>query len=137
MKTRMIFMAIGAALLIAAPVSGQEATPSAAQKETLPAGQEVNIAAGKPVAPPSRYDAAVAEAQAVDKTDMAAGARVDDLKGLSCTGRYLRVYCSARTSKFGYSLFELEVYGSQAPVSTSEGKSGFYLTFGYGMPIPL
>ncbi|MFZ9033844.1 MAG: dockerin type I domain-containing protein, partial [Anaerohalosphaeraceae bacterium] len=26
------------------------------------------------------------------------------------TGRYLRVYCTARTTQWGYSIFELEVY---------------------------
>jgi hypothetical protein len=37
---------------------------------------------------------------------------VDDLAGLSGTGRYVRVYGTQRATQWGYSLWELEVYGS-------------------------
>ncbi|MEU6999994.1 glycosyl hydrolase family 8 [Nonomuraea sp. NPDC046570] len=37
---------------------------------------------------------------------------VDDLTGLSGEGRYVRVYGTARGTAYGYSLFEVEVYGS-------------------------
>jgi hypothetical protein len=46
------------------------------------------------------------------KADMAAGARVDDLSGLSGSGRYVRMYGTSRTTPYGYSLFDLKVYGS-------------------------
>ena len=36
----------------------------------------------------------------------------DDLTGLSGSGRYLRVYGTARGTSYGYSLFELEVFGT-------------------------
>jgi hypothetical protein len=70
------------------------------------------------------------------RTNLAAGKRVDDLKRLSGTGRYVRVYCSARTSQFGYSLWELKIYG--APASASAGrKSGLLVGIGCGMSIPV
>ncbi|HYF64280.1 MAG TPA: glycosyl hydrolase family 18 protein [Herpetosiphonaceae bacterium] len=37
---------------------------------------------------------------------------VDDLTGLSGSGRYLRVYATARGTQWGYSLWEFEAYGS-------------------------
>ncbi len=43
---------------------------------------------------------------------------VDDLAGLSGSGRYVRVYCTTRGTAYGYSLFELEVYGASGPTST-------------------
>lgn len=45
----------------------------------------------------------------------------DDLTGLSGSGRYLRVYCTGRGTSYGYSLWELEVYGSggTTPVPTN------------------
>jgi endoglucanase len=36
----------------------------------------------------------------------------DDLTGLSASGRYVRVYGTARGTPYGYSLWEFEVYGS-------------------------
>ncbi|MCM1972244.1 discoidin domain-containing protein [Streptomyces sp. NBC_00193] len=36
----------------------------------------------------------------------------DDWTGLSGTGRYLRVYGTARGTSYGYSLYEVEVYGT-------------------------
>ncbi|WP_432828918.1 chitosanase [Dactylosporangium sp. CA-092794] len=36
----------------------------------------------------------------------------DDLTGLSGSGRYVRLYGTARGTKWGYSLYELEVYGT-------------------------
>ncbi len=36
----------------------------------------------------------------------------DDLTGLSGSGRYVRVYGTARGTSYGYSLFELEVFGA-------------------------
>jgi hypothetical protein len=37
---------------------------------------------------------------------------VDDLTGLSGSGRYLRIYGTQRGTQWGYSLYELEVYGA-------------------------
>jgi hypothetical protein len=34
----------------------------------------------------------------------------DDIKGISGTGRYLRLYATERASFFGYSVWELEAY---------------------------
>lgn len=39
-------------------------------------------------------------------------ALVNDFTGLSGHGRYLRIYGTARTTVYGYSIFELEAYGS-------------------------
>lgn len=46
---------------------------------------------------------------------------IDDLTGLSGTGRYLRMYGTVRGTPYGYSLWEMEVYGSDAssPLSIS------------------
>ena len=41
---------------------------------------------------------------------------VDDLTGLSGTGRYLRVTGTVRATTWGYSLFELEAYGAGSTV---------------------
>jgi GH18 family chitinase len=45
---------------------------------------------------------------------------VNDHTGLSGSGRYVRIYCTARATSYGYSIFELEVYGTtggnQSPV---------------------
>ncbi|WP_208321458.1 discoidin domain-containing protein [Microbacterium hydrocarbonoxydans] len=37
---------------------------------------------------------------------------IDDITGLSGTGRYLRVHGTARGTSYGYSLWELQVYGA-------------------------
>ncbi|MDB5257371.1 MAG: hypothetical protein JWM14_2066 [Chitinophagaceae bacterium] len=38
----------------------------------------------------------------------------NDQTGLSGTGRYVRIYGTARTTAYGYSIFEVEVYGAAA-----------------------
>ena len=43
----------------------------------------------------------------------------DDLTGLSGTGRYLRLFGTARGTEWGYSLWELRVYGTAAGASPS------------------
>ncbi len=43
---------------------------------------------------------------------------VNDLTGLSGSGRYVRMYGTVRGTQFGYSLYEFEVYGSSAGTST-------------------
>ncbi len=44
-------------------------------------------------------------------------ALVNDWTGLSGTGRYVRIYGTVRTTAYGYSIFELEVYGSLPAVA--------------------
>jgi len=41
-------------------------------------------------------------------------ALVNDHTGLSGTGRYVRINCTARGTEWGYSVYELEVYGTEA-----------------------
>ncbi len=38
----------------------------------------------------------------------------NDYTGLTATGRYVRIYGTARGSIYGYSIYELEVYGTAA-----------------------
>ncbi|ACY17278.1 discoidin domain-containing protein [Haliangium ochraceum] len=56
------------------------------------------------------------------KTGMAAGARSDDVGGLAGSYRYLRIHGTARTTGYGYSIFETEIYatggGSTEPPPT-------------------
>lgn len=47
---------------------------------------------------------------------------INDHTGLSGTGRYVRIYGTARATVYGYSIFELEVYGT--PGSTGGNCSG-------------
>jgi len=47
--------------------------------------------------------------------DNAGDGGVDDVRNLAGQGRYLRVYSFARTTQFGISLFEVEVYGNATP----------------------
>lgn len=46
------------------------------------------------------------------KTNMANGARIDIISGLIGKGRYIRMYGSQRTTNYGYSIYEFEVYGN-------------------------
>jgi hypothetical protein len=40
-----------------------------------------------------------------------------DYQGLSGSGRYVRMYGTARTTPYGYSLFDFNVYGTQVPAA--------------------
>ena len=44
---------------------------------------------------------------------------VDDLTGLSGSGRYVRMYGTVRALQWGYSLWEFEVYGTGGPTATN------------------
>ncbi|WP_217180909.1 chondroitinase-B domain-containing protein [Streptomyces sp. AC495_CC817] len=46
------------------------------------------------------------------KNETAGDGGTDDITGLSGTGRYLRVHGTARGTAYGYSLWELQVYGT-------------------------
>jgi hypothetical protein len=48
------------------------------------------------------------------KTNMAAGARLDSIGGLSGTGRYIQMNGTVRTTVYGYSLFDFRVYGTSS-----------------------
>jgi hypothetical protein len=39
---------------------------------------------------------------------------INDHTGLNSTARYIRLYCTARNTSYGYSIYELEVYGNTA-----------------------
>jgi len=47
----------------------------------------------------------------IELNDMQTGTRIDTLKNLTGNARYIRMYGTARTTKWGYSIFEFEVYG--------------------------
>ncbi len=47
--------------------------------------------------------------------DHAGNGGTDDIKNLSGTGRYVRIYSTHRTTQYGVSLWEIEVYGSTNP----------------------
>lgn len=44
--------------------------------------------------------------------DMKTGTRIDTLKNLSGNARYVRMYGTSRTTQWGYSIFEFEVYAN-------------------------
>jgi beta-glucanase (GH16 family) len=46
---------------------------------------------------------------------------IDDLTGLSGSGRYVRMYGTQRGSPYGYSLWEIEVYGSSSGGPVADG----------------
>jgi len=47
------------------------------------------------------------------KQNMPTGARTDSLKNLKGGARYLRIYGEKRTTQWGYSIYEIEVFGSE------------------------
>jgi len=51
------------------------------------------------------------------QTNMATGARTDNLTGLSGTGQYVRMYGTTRTTPYGYSIYEFKVYGTTGVVN--------------------
>jgi len=57
---------------------------------------------------------------------MGNGARTDDLKELKASGRYIRIYGTARTTTWGYSIFEFEVYGTPFTTAVSENKQNLF-----------
>jgi hypothetical protein len=63
----------------------------------------------------------------VTKTNMASGARIDKLTDLAGSGRYVRIYGTARNTQYGYSIYEFEVYGSKKNITSIEERtnSGF------------
>jgi len=48
------------------------------------------------------------------KSNMPSGARTDELNGLTGSGRYIRMNGIERTTNYGYSIFEFEVYGNES-----------------------
>jgi hypothetical protein len=58
----------------------------------------------------------------VEKVNMPAGARSDSTAKLSGGARYIRIYGTERTSQWGYSIYEFEVFGSENPNAEPVGK---------------
>ncbi|WP_223585978.1 chitosanase [Microbacterium sp. OVT16B] len=56
-------------------------------------------------------------------TEAAGNGATDEFTGLNGTGRYLRIYGTARGTAYGYSLFEVEAYGTAG--STPNPGTGF------------
>lgn len=48
-------------------------------------------------------------------------ALINNHTGLSATGRYIRIYGTARGTTYGYSIYELEVYGTAAAQTATTG----------------
>jgi len=70
-------------------------------------------------------------------TNMGNSARIDTLKDLKGTGRFVRLYGTARNTVYGYSLWEFEVYGKQVSVSVGNNNvlsTNFYLKQNYPNP---
>jgi hypothetical protein len=60
-------------------------------------------------------DATTWSAPIASKTGLpAVDHRIDDLTGLSASGRYVRIYGTARATVYGYSIWELQVFGFDA-----------------------
>jgi hypothetical protein len=48
----------------------------------------------------------------VYSTEKGAGS-TEEITGLNATGRYVRMYGTERSTKYGYSLYEFEVFGKE------------------------
>jgi hypothetical protein len=84
----------------------------------------------------ANYDVQVSDSSAGPWTNVfttaAGNGGVDDLPGLNAAGRYVRMYSRARTTQYGNSLFEFQVYGdpnpncstTQAPTCSDGVKNG-------------
>ncbi|MBO9627102.1 MAG: discoidin domain-containing protein [Microbacterium sp.] len=59
-------------------------------------------------------------------TEAAGNGGTDEFTGLSGTGRYLRIYGTARATSYGYSLFEAEVYGTAGSTGNPNPGSGAF-----------
>src|SRR5262249_46823107 len=55
-----------------------------------------------------------------------------DYTGLTGTGRYVRVYGTARATPYGYSLYDFNVYGVASPVPA---RNSFVITNQTGQPV--
>ncbi|WP_313982596.1 PQQ-dependent sugar dehydrogenase [Xanthocytophaga flavus] len=55
---------------------------------------------------------------------------INDHTGLNGTGRYIRIYGTKRSTQYGYSIYELEVYGtsSSARIAMNEGNTNNLIT---------
>jgi len=53
----------------------------------------------------------------ITKTAMPAGARIDTIANLTQIARYVRMTGTARNTLYGYSLFEIEIYGTKVPLT--------------------
>ena len=60
----------------------------------------------------------------------------DDLTGLSGSGRYVRLYGTARGTQYGYSMWEFAVYGTGASASPTASVPTASPSAGHGTPTP-
>ncbi|WP_433584855.1 discoidin domain-containing protein [Microbacterium hydrocarbonoxydans] len=107
-----------------AAVDGSSTTRWASEEGVDPQWIQVDLGAGASVSRVAlRWEAAYASTYRVQISadgsswttlaDEAAGdGGIDDISGLTGSGRYLRIYGTARGTSYGYSLYELQVYGT-------------------------
>lgn len=57
----------------------------------------------------------------LSKTNMPAGARIDNFTNLEGGARYIRLYGYSRNTSYGFSIFEFEVFGVENPNATPVG----------------
>ena len=107
-----------------AAVDGSSTTRWASEEGVDPQWIEVDLGAGASVSRVAlHWEAAYASTYRVQisadgsswttLTDETAGdGGIDDISGLTGSGRYLRIYGTARGTSYGYSLYELQVYGT-------------------------
>lgn len=113
-----------ASLMPGNAVDGNNSTRWASAEGSDPQWIRVDLGAGATVSRVlRRWEAAYARAYRVEisangstwtklATESTGNGGVDDWTGLSGAGRYLRVYGTTRGTPWGYSLWELEVYGT-------------------------
>jgi hypothetical protein len=68
------------------------------------------------------------------KGEMPKGARIDTLNNLGGSGRYIRMYGTARTTTYGYSLYEFEVYDDKWGQTSQTLPAGTTLLQNYPNP---
>ncbi|MYW02007.1 alkaline phosphatase [Streptomyces sp. SID3343] len=105
-------------------VDGSATTRWASEEGSAPAWISVDLGADVPISRVRlNWEAAYAKAYRIEvSTDASAWTKVfetttgngatDDLTSLSTHGRYVRMYATVRGTAYGYSLWELEVYGT-------------------------
>lgn len=68
----------------------------------------------------------------VTKTNMANGARTDRMYDVNCSGRYVRLTGSVRTTGYGYSIYEFKIFGSNLTTPNLTFATPTSLTKNYG-----
>jgi chitosanase len=111
------------ALGAANAVDGDPATRWASEEGVDPQWLAVDLGSARPITRVRmRWETAYARAYRIETSPdgtawttvhatAAADGGIDDLTGLNATGRYVRLFGTARGTTWGYSLYEFEVYG--------------------------